>query len=48
MKVGVAVGAESEGDVEQLRVAKRLLHAGADSVIVVLGLNDGAREPDLW
>ena len=41
---GVAVGAEGERHVEDLGVVERLLHAGADGVVVVLGLDDGERD----
>ena len=41
---GVAVGAVGERNVEDLGVFKRLLHAGADGVVVVLGLDDGDRD----
>ena len=44
---GVAVGAVGEGDVENLGVFERLLHAGADGVVVVLGLDDGDRDVGL-
>ncbi len=37
----VSVRREDEGNVESLGVAERLLHAIADAVVVVLGLNDG-------
>ena len=36
----VAVGGEYEGDVERFGVVERLLHAVADAVLVVLGLDD--------
>ena len=41
---GVAVGAVGEGHVEDLGVFERLLHAGADGVVVVLGFDDGDRD----
>ena len=37
----VAVGGEHEGNVERRRRIQRLLHAVADGVVVVLGLDDG-------
>ena len=37
----VAVGGEDEGDVEGRGVLERLLHAVADGVVVVLGLDEG-------
>ena len=40
----VAVGGEDERDVERLGVLERLLHAVADGVVVVLGLDDGERD----
>ena len=44
LQEGVAVGAVGEGHVENLGVFERLLHAGADGVVVVLGLDDGDRD----
>lgn len=40
----VAVRAVGKGDVENLRVFKRLLHPGTAGVVVVLPLDDGERE----
>ena len=40
----IAVRAVGKGDVENLRVFERLLHPGADGVVVVLPLDDGERE----
>ena len=44
LQKGVAVGAVGERHVENLGVFERLLHAGADRVVVVLGLDDGDRD----
>ena len=44
LQEGVAVGAVGERDIEHLGVLERLLHAVADGVVVVLGLDDGERE----
>ena len=44
LEEGVAVGAVGERDVERLGVLERLLHAVADGVVVVLGLDDGERD----
>ncbi len=41
---GIAVGAVSEGNVEDLCVLEGLLHAIAYSMLVVLGLHDGQRD----
>ena len=41
----VAVGGEHEGYVQRLGIVERLLHAVADAVVVVLGLDD--REGDV-
>jgi hypothetical protein len=35
----VAIGRKDEGNVERVGVLQRLLHAVADAVVVVLGLN---------
>jgi hypothetical protein len=37
----VVIGGEDKGDVQHLRVVEGLLHAGAEGVIIVLGLNQG-------
>ena len=37
----VAVGGEDKRNIERLGVVERLLHAVADAVVVVLGLDDG-------
>ncbi len=47
LQEGVAVGAVGEGNIEDLGVVQRLLHAGADGVVVVLGLDDGERDVGL-
>ena len=44
LEEGVAVGAVGKRHVEDLGVFERLLHAGADGVVVVLGLDDGERD----
>ncbi len=44
LEEGIAVGAVGERNVEDLGVFERLLHAGADGVVVVLGLDDGDRD----
>src|SRR3546814_3482122 len=41
----VAVAGEHEGHVERFGIVERLLHAGADAVFVVLGLDD--RQPQV-
>ena len=43
---GVTIGAVGKRDVEDLGVFERLLHAGADGVIVVFRFDDGDR--DAW
>lgn len=43
-KKPVAVAAESEGHFENFRIAQPLLHAVADAMVVILGLDDGDRE----
>ena len=43
----VAVGGEDERDVEGFGVVQGLLHAVADAVVVVLGLDDGDRDVGL-
>ena len=40
----VAVRGEDEGDVERVGVVQRLLHAVADAVVVVLGLDQRERD----
>ncbi len=40
----VAVGRKDERDVERRRVVEGLLHAVADAVVIVLGLDDGDRD----
>ena len=42
----IAIGAECERDVERFRVAKGLLHARANRVVVVLGLGDAECDAD--
>ena len=37
----VAIGGKHEGDVQRFGVVERLLHAVADAVRIVLGLDDG-------
>ena len=37
----VAVGGKDEGDVQSLGIVESLLHAVADAVVVVFGLDDG-------
>ncbi len=44
LEKGVAIGAVRERHVEDLGVLQRLLHAGTDGVVVVLGLDDGEGE----
>ena len=44
---GVAIGAVGKRDVEDLGVLERLLHAGADGVVVVLRFDDGDRDARL-
>ena len=39
----VAVGRKHERDVERHRIVERLLHPGADAVVIVLGLDNGDR-----
>ena len=41
---GVAVAADGERHVERLGIVQPLLHAVADGVVVVLGLDDGDRQ----
>ena len=44
---GIAVGAEDVGNVQSLGIGQGLLHAVADGVLVVLGLDDGEWEVGL-
>ena len=44
---GVAVGTEDEGHVERVGVVQRLLHAGADGVVVILRLQHRQRDAGL-
>ena len=37
---GVTVGTENEGNIEGYRVLERLLHAGADRMVIVFGFDD--------
>jgi hypothetical protein len=39
----VAIGGKDKGDIERGGVVEGLLHAVADAVVIVLGLNDGDR-----
>ena len=44
---GVAIGAVGKGNVEDLGVFERLLHTGADGMIVVFRFDDGDRDARL-